>query len=170
MKAAYQKAEWTREDHWRDFGMRETGTGQQMVRLHDRSIIMTIMMKNQLLLLITLSKYEHKKRIIHLHSKGLELYGLSRASTLIRLLFFRSPNFTSSLTSVLRHSVLQDATILRSPVGCPLSFSISSTTGLPGFVYPTGTFHGSTKFQISPFTLICWTDCTPFQCCDLEYY
>jgi hypothetical protein len=35
-----EKAEGTKEDHWRDFWMRETGTGQKVAQLLDSYIMM----------------------------------------------------------------------------------------------------------------------------------
>jgi hypothetical protein len=42
-KTTPRRAERTKEDHWRDFWTRETGTGQQMAQLLDCYMMMMMM-------------------------------------------------------------------------------------------------------------------------------
>ena len=58
--------------------------------------------------------------LLRLGSQGLELQSIFRVLLLIGRLLFRSPNFSSSLISVLGVSVLQDASFLCFLIGGPL--------------------------------------------------
>ena len=44
IKTTHQKAEGTKEDHWRDLWMCKTETGQQEAQIHDSYMMMIMMM------------------------------------------------------------------------------------------------------------------------------
>lgn len=94
------------------------------------------MLMNQVLLLFTPAKYIHKTRIVifflffFVCSQGLELRSIFRILLLNRRLLFKSPKFSSSLTSVLRVSGIQDARFLSFLIGSPLYTILYRTLSL----------------------------------------
>jgi hypothetical protein len=129
---------------------------------------------NQVLVLFTQAKCVHKTRITILFlfffvcSQGLELQGIFRILLLNRRLIFRSPKFSSSLTSVLRVSVIQDASFLNFPIGCPLYTILYRRLSLLCTTHQ----HLSLQYQtpLLPLTNHSFSDCIAFEFCDLINY